>query len=236
RPRAAQPVRWGDRPRPPTGCLGHQAAGHAGEPPGDHRRPVRAADHVRGRRHGQRHDHRATVGGERVDITGQLALITGGASGLGRATAQALLAAGAEVVIFDLPSSAGERTAAELGERATFAAGDVTDPDSVAAALDLAATKGALRVVVNCAGIVNGFRTVSKRGPFPLADFRRVIDVNLVGTFNVIRLAAERIAATEPLGEERGVIISTASVAAFDGQIGQAAYSASKAGVAGMTL
>jgi NAD(P)-dependent dehydrogenase (short-subunit alcohol dehydrogenase family) len=106
----------------------------------------------------------------------------------------------------------------------------------VTAALDLAATLGTLRVAVNCAGIVNAAKTVGKRGPFPLEDFQRAINVNLVGTFNVIRLAAERIAAAEPLGEERGVIISTASVAAFDGQVGQAAYSASKGGVAGMTL
>ena len=106
----------------------------------------------------------------------------------------------------------------------------------MSAALDLAGSLGTLRVAVNCAGIVNAARTVGKRGPFPLEEFQRAINVNLVGTFNVIRLAAERIAAAEPLGEERGVIISTASVAAFDGQVGQAAYSASKGGVAGMTL
>nr|WP_152360774.1 3-hydroxyacyl-CoA dehydrogenase [Microlunatus speluncae] len=171
-----------------------------------------------------------------MNIADQVALITGGASGLGFATAQALLAAGARVVLFDLPSSAGAEVAAGLGDGVRFAAGDVTDPDSVSAALDLAGSLGTLRVAVNCAGIVNAAKTVGRRGPFPLEDFQRAINVNLVGTFNVIRLAAERIAAAEPLGEERGVIISTASVAAFDGQVGQAAYSASKGGVAGMTL
>ncbi|MFC7623517.1 3-hydroxyacyl-CoA dehydrogenase [Microlunatus sp. GCM10028923] len=171
-----------------------------------------------------------------MNLAGQVALVTGGASGLGLATARALQAAGAKIVIFDLPSSPGERVAGELGEEARFAAGDVTDPDSVSAALDLAGTVGDLRVLVNCAGIVNAARTVGKRGPFPLEEFQRAINVNLIGTFNVTRLAAERIAATEPLGEERGVIINTASVAAFDGQVGQAAYSASKGGVAAMTL
>ncbi len=171
-----------------------------------------------------------------MNIADQVALITGGASGLGFATARALHDAGARVVLFDLPTSAGEEAAAGLGDGVRFAAGDVTDPDSVSAALDLAASLGTLRVAVNCAGIVNAAKTVGKRGPFPLEDFQRAINVNLVGTFNVIRLAAERIAATEPVGEERGVIISTASVAAFDGQVGQAAYSASKGGVAGMTL
>lgn len=171
-----------------------------------------------------------------MNLAGQVALVTGGASGLGLATARALQATGAKIVIFDLPSSRGEQVAGELGAETRFAAGDVTDPDSVSAALDVAGTLGDLRVLVNCAGIVNAARTVGKRGPFPLEDFQRAISVNLVGTFNVTRLAAERIAATEPVGEERGVIINTASVAAFDGQVGQAAYSASKGGVAAMTL
>ncbi|GAB3765930.1 3-hydroxyacyl-CoA dehydrogenase [Microlunatus parietis] len=171
-----------------------------------------------------------------MNLAGQVVLVTGGASGLGLATARALQAAGAKIVIFDLPSSRGEQVAGELGEQVRFAAGDVTDPDSVSAALDLAGTLGDLRVLVNCAGIVNAARTVGKRGPFPLEEFQRAIMVNLVGTFNVTRLAAERISAVEPLGEERGVIINTASVAAFDGQVGQAAYSASKGGVAAMTL
>lgn len=171
-----------------------------------------------------------------MNLAGQVALVTGAASGLGLATARALHAAGAKIVIFDLPSSPGEQVAGGLGKEVRFAAGDVTDPESVSAALDLAGTIGELRVLVNCAGIVNAARTVGRRGPFPLAEFQRAIMINLVGTFNVTRLAAERIAAAEPLGEERGVIINTASVAAFDGQVGQAAYSASKGGVAAMTL
>jgi NAD(P)-dependent dehydrogenase (short-subunit alcohol dehydrogenase family) len=136
-------------------------------------------------------------------------------------------------VVIDLK---GEEVVAELGERAKFVAANVTDEDAVAKALDVAESMGPLRINVNCAGIGNAVKTVSKNGPFPLDGFRKVVEVNLIGTFNVIRLAAERIAKTEPLGEERGVIVNTASVAAFDGQIGQAAYSASKGGVVGMTL
>lgn len=169
-------------------------------------------------------------------VNDSVALVTGGASGLGLATAKALLDQGASVVILDLPSSNGEAVAKELGDRVRFAAGDVTDEASVTAALDLAESLGPLRVTVNCAGIGNAMKTVGKNGAFPLADFSRVININLVGTFNVIRLAAERIAKTDPVDGERGVIINTASVAAFDGQIGQAAYSASKGGVVGMTL
>ncbi|QKT13386.1 3-hydroxyacyl-CoA dehydrogenase [Rhodococcus sp. W8901] len=169
-------------------------------------------------------------------VSDSVALVTGGASGLGLATAKALLADGASVVILDLPSSNGETVAKELGDRVRFAAGDVTDEASVTAALDLAQSLGPLRVTVNCAGIGNAIRTVGKKGAFPLADFTKIINVNLVGTFNVLRLAAERIAQNEPIDGERGVIINTASVAAFDGQIGQAAYSASKGGVVGMTL
>ncbi|MFC9518063.1 3-hydroxyacyl-CoA dehydrogenase [Nocardiaceae bacterium NPDC056970] len=169
-------------------------------------------------------------------VKDSVALVTGGASGLGLATAKALLADGASVVILDLPSSNGEVVAKELGDRVRFAAGDVTDEASVVAALDLAESLGSLRVTVNCAGIGNAIKTVGKQGAFPLADFTKIINVNLVGTFNVLRLAAERIAETDPIEGERGVIINTASVAAFDGQIGQAAYSASKGGVVGMTL
>ena len=171
-----------------------------------------------------------------MNITDGVALVTGGASGLGLATAKALAAAGARVVILDLPTSAGAERAAELGDTARFAAADVRSEDDVAAALDVADELGTLRVAVNCAGTGNAIRTIGKKGVFPLADFTRIVEINLIGTFNVIRLAAERMVKHDPVGEERGVIINTASVAAFDGQIGQAAYSASKGGVAGMTL
>ncbi|MFC8933268.1 3-hydroxyacyl-CoA dehydrogenase [Rhodococcus sp. NPDC057135] len=169
-------------------------------------------------------------------VNDSVAVVTGGASGLGLATTKALLADGASVVIIDLPSSNGEAIAKELGDRVRFAAADVTDEVAVTAALDVAESLGPLRVAVNCAGIGNAVKTVSKKGAFPLDAFKKVIDVNLIGTFNVLRLAAERISKTEPIDGERGVIINTASVAAYDGQIGQAAYSASKGGVVGMTL
>jgi len=168
-----------------------------------------------------------------VDIKGAVAVVTGGTSGLGLATTKRLLGAGAQVVALDLK---GEEALADLGDRVQFAAGSVTDEAAVSAALDSAESLGPVRVVVNCAGVVNAVKTLSRDGVFPLDEFTKVIQVNLAGTFNVIRLAAERMAKTEPLGEERGVIINTASVAAFDGQIGQAAYSASKGGVVGMTL
>ncbi|MGF0319836.1 3-hydroxyacyl-CoA dehydrogenase [Nocardia fluminea] len=171
-----------------------------------------------------------------MDFVNSSAIVTGGASGLGLATVQELHAKGSKVVIVDLPSSNGAAVAKELGEGAAFAAADVTDESAVAAALDVAESLAPLRIAVNCAGIGNAIKTVGKKGAFPLADFTKVINVNLVGTFNVIRLAAERMSATDPVGEERGVIINTASVAAFDGQIGQAAYSASKGGIVGLTL
>lgn len=170
-----------------------------------------------------------------MDITGQVALVTGGASGLGLATTKALLAQGARVVVLDLGGTPAAEAAAAI-EGVTVVAADVRDEAQVSAALDAADALGDLRVVVNCAGVGDAAKVLGKQGPFPLAQFQRVIDINLVGTFNVIRLAVERMAHTEPIGEERGVIVSTASVAAFDGQIGQAAYTASKAGVAGMTL
>jgi NAD(P)-dependent dehydrogenase (short-subunit alcohol dehydrogenase family) len=163
-----------------------------------------------------------------------VAFVTGGASGLGLASVQALAAQGARVVIVDLPSSDGKAVAESLG--AAFVPADVTSEDAVLTALDAAAELGTLRVAVNCAGIGTAARVVGRNGPFPLDLFRRTIEVNLIGTFNVIRLAAERIARAEPVDGERGVIVNTASVAAFDGQIGQAAYSASKGGVAAMTL
>ena len=168
-----------------------------------------------------------------MEIKDAVAVVTGGASGLGLATAKRLLDRGASVVVIDLK---GEEAVAELGPRARFAQANVTDPEQVSAALDLAEELGPLRINVNCAGIGNAVKTLGKDGPFPLDWFNAVVQVNLIGTFNVLRLSAERIAKTEPLGEERGVIINTASVAAFDGQIGQAAYSASKGCVVGMTL
>lgn len=175
-----------------------------------------------------------------MEIKDAVALVTGGASGLGLATAKALLGEGAQVVILDLPTSKGEEVAKELGDRVRFAPADVTDADAVTAAFDLAESLGPVRVVVNCAGTGSAIKVLSKNGVFPLDEFKRVVNVNLIGTFNVLRLGAERIAKTEPIGssdsQERGVIINTASVAAFDGQIGQAAYSASKGGVVGMTL
>lgn len=170
-----------------------------------------------------------------MQISGCSALVTGGASGLGLATAKVLAEAGAEVIILDLPSSGG----ADVDD-VKFAPADVTNEDQVRAAI--AMTTKPLRIVVNCAGIATAERTLGREGPLPLDHFERVIRVNLIGTFNVIRLAAEAMAATEPIGgedqgeSERGVIVNTASVAAFDGQIGQAAYSASKGGVAAMTL
>ena len=171
-----------------------------------------------------------------MDIEGAVAVVTGGASGLGLATTEVLLAAGAKVVMLDLPSSPGEAVADRLGERVRFAPADVRSEDDVAAALDVADSLGPLRVAVNCAGTGNAIRILGKKGVFPLDDFKKIVDINLIGTFNVIRLAAERMVQHDPIGEERGVVVNTASVAAFDGQIGQAAYSASKAGIVGMTL
>ncbi|HEX2283902.1 MAG TPA: 3-hydroxyacyl-CoA dehydrogenase [Mycobacterium sp.] len=168
-----------------------------------------------------------------MEIKDAVAVVTGGASGLGLATTKRLLDAGAQVVVLDIR---GKEAVDELGDRATFAQTDVTDEAAVTAALDAAESQGPVRIAVNCAGTGNAIRVLGKEGVFPLDAFRKVVEINLIGTFNVIRLAAERMAKIEPIGEERGVIINTASVAAFDGQIGQAAYSASKGGVVGMTL
>ena len=168
-----------------------------------------------------------------MEIRDAVAVVTGGASGLGLATTKRLLDRGAKVVVIDLK---GEEVVNELGDRAKFVSANVTDEAAVTEALDVAESLGTLRINVNCAGIGNAIKTFSKNGAFPLDEFKKVINVNLIGTFNVLRLAAERIAKSEPIGEERGVIINTASVAAFEGQIGQAAYSASKGGVVGMTL
>jgi NAD(P)-dependent dehydrogenase (short-subunit alcohol dehydrogenase family) len=171
-----------------------------------------------------------------MNIDGCSAIVTGGASGLGNATARALTQAGAHVIVLDLPSSEGEKAATALGPTARFVAADVANEDQVRAAVDQATEIGPLRVVVNCAGIATPGKVLGRDGVLPLEQFERVIRVNLIGTFNVVRLAAAAMVATEPLGEERGVIVNTASVAAFDGQIGQPAYSASKGGVAAMTL
>jgi NAD(P)-dependent dehydrogenase (short-subunit alcohol dehydrogenase family) len=163
-------------------------------------------------------------------------LVTGGASGLGAATVRAVVAEGASALIVDLPSSSASELAAELGERTRFAAADVRDEDQVQAAVAAATQLGTLRVVVNCAGVATPGRVISKRGVLPLETFRTVIDINLVGTFNVLRLAAAAMIDNEPLDGDRGTVIMTASVAAFDGQIGQAAYAASKGGIVGLTL
>ena len=176
-------------------------------------------------------------------IEGAVALVTGGASGLGRATAEGLVAAGARVVLADLASSDGAAVAEGLGDAARFVPTDVTSEDDVARALDAADALGGARVVVSCAGIVLAQRVLGRSGVHALDAFRRVVDVNLVGTFNVVRLAAERMLALDPLGpdgpdpdgEERGVVVQTASVAAFDGQVGQAAYAPTQASVAGLT-
>jgi NAD(P)-dependent dehydrogenase (short-subunit alcohol dehydrogenase family) len=173
-----------------------------------------------------------------MEIKGITALVTGGASGLGGATAERLVAGGANVVLLDRDAERGEAHAKHLGDAARFAQADVTSEEQVQAAIDLAqSTFGALNVLVNCAGIGMAMRTIGKQGPHPLDVFETVIRINLIGTFNCIRLASAVLSENDPndLGE-RGVIINTASVAAYDGQIGQAAYSASKGGIVGMTL
>ncbi|MGO3179273.1 MAG: 3-hydroxyacyl-CoA dehydrogenase [Brevibacterium linens] len=171
-----------------------------------------------------------------MDLTNTVALVTGGASGLGRATTERLLAAGAQVVMVDLNAEVGQQVAAELGESAHFVTADVTNEEQVQAAVDTATGLGALRVVVNCAGVATPGKLVSRKGPLPLEAFQKVLNINIVGTVNVCRLAAAAMQDQEADGEERGVIINTASVAAFDGQIGQIAYSASKGAVAAVTL
>ena len=173
-----------------------------------------------------------------MEIANSVALVTGGASGLGAATVQTLLAAGGRAVILDREGSPGADLARELGDAARFVAADVTREDQVRAAVAAARQAfGGLHIAVNCAGVGVAAKTISKRGPFPLELFAKCIEVNLIGTFNVIRLAAEAMAEGTPGPDgERGVIVNTASVAAFEGQIGQAAYSASKGGVVGMTL
>jgi len=171
-----------------------------------------------------------------MDFQGLAAIVTGGSSGLGGGTAAALASAGAKVTLFDVNEEAGRAHAEKID--GTFVKVDVTDEQSVDAGLDAAEkAHGPARVLVNCAGIVMGAKTVGREAkPFPLDSFRKVVDVNLVGSFNVLSKFAARLSAEEALGEERGVIINTASVAAFDGQMGQAAYSASKGAIVGMTL
>ena len=165
-------------------------------------------------------------------------LITGGASGLGAATARLLASGGGNVVIMDINEELGQALVGELGSGARFSKTDVTDTASIQAAVDLAQESfGAVQGLVNCAGIGTALRVVGKEGPHDLDAFTRVVTVNLIGTFNAIRLAATAMSTGEPNADgERGVIVNTASVAAFDGQIGQAAYSASKGGIVGMTL
>jgi 3-hydroxyacyl-CoA dehydrogenase / 3-hydroxy-2-methylbutyryl-CoA dehydrogenase len=166
------------------------------------------------------------------------ALVAGGASGLGAATARALHEAGARVLIADLNAELGEALAAELGEGASFAAADVTDADAVGAAVEAAsAGEGGLRISVCCAGVGWVGRTAGKEGAHDLEVYSKVVGVNLIGTFNVLRLACEAMNSNQPDGGgERGVCVNTASIAAFDGQIGQVAYASSKAGVVGLTL
>ncbi len=171
-----------------------------------------------------------------MDINGVAAIVTGGASGLGGATARMLAANGATVTVFDLNDAAGEAVAAEIG--GLFARVDVTDEASVTAGLDAAeAAHGVARILVNCAGVAPAIKTVGREQvPHPMADFRRAIEINLVGSFLVLSRFAARLVAADAIGEERGVIINTASVAAYEGQVGQVAYAASKGGVVAMTL
>jgi NAD(P)-dependent dehydrogenase (short-subunit alcohol dehydrogenase family) len=173
-----------------------------------------------------------------MEVNGNTFLVSGGASGLGGATARLLAQSGANVVIADVNKEKGGALALELGPNARFVETDVTDEESVKSAVGAAvAAFGVLRGAINCAGVGVAEKTVGKEGPHSLASFKRIIEVNLIGTFNVIRLAASQMAAQAPTsGGERGVVVNTASIAAFDGQIGQAAYSASKGGIVGMTL
>ncbi len=174
-----------------------------------------------------------------MNIDGKVAVITGGASGIGAATTRRIVDAGGQVAILDLNEELGNALANELGDAVRYENVNVTDEDSVAAAIDsTVAVFGAVHICCNYAGIGTPGRTVGRDGPLPLDHFKRVVDVNLIGTFNVLRLAAAQMLNHDPVTDDgcRGVIINTASVAAYEGQIGQAAYSASKGGVVGMTL
>lgn len=178
------------------------------------------------------------IDGEFMNIKDKTAIITGGASGLGEACARQLVAKGANVAIFDIEMDKGEALATDLGSKAISIKADVTSEESIQEGISRTIDAfGAVHIVVNCAGAGPPMKVLSKNGPFPLDQFSRVIQLNLVGTFNVIRLGVEQMVKNEPdESGDKGVIINTASVAAFDGQIGQAAYSASKAGIVGMTL
>jgi len=172
-----------------------------------------------------------------MQISGNVFVVTGGGSGLGAATARMIAERGGKVVLVDVNPEAGAKIAAELGANARFVKADVTSDESARAAFAAANAMGTLRGLVNCAGIAPAERVVGREGPHSLDNFARTIGINLIGSFNMIRLAAEIIAKTEPDSDgERGVIVSTASAAAFDGQLGQAAYAASKGGVVAMTL
>lgn len=172
-----------------------------------------------------------------MQIENSVFVVTGGGSGLGAATARMLIERGASVVLADVNPEAGNATAAELGAQAAFVATDVTDEASARAAFERAAAFGQLRGLVNCAGVAPAEKVVGREGPHRLESFARTVSINLIGTFNMVRLAAEAMSKGEPdAGGERGVIVNTASVAAFDGQIGQAGYASSKAGVVGLTL
>ena len=172
-----------------------------------------------------------------MQLQGNVFFVTGGASGLGEATARMLIDSGAHAVVADVNEASGERLVSELGKGVRFARVDVTDEASVRKGLEAASELGTLRGVINAAGIVLAERVVGRNGPHAIDGFARVIQVNLLGTFNVIRLASAIMTENEPTSSgERGVIVNTASISAFDGQIGQAAYAASKGGVVGMTL
>jgi NAD(P)-dependent dehydrogenase (short-subunit alcohol dehydrogenase family) len=173
-----------------------------------------------------------------MKIAGCVALVTGGASGLGEATARALVATGAKVAIFDMDQERGKALAQELGDSARFFAIDITSEEAVASAIESTVKAfGSLHVAINCAGVATPGKIVGKKGPLPLDRFEKVVAINLSGTFNIMRLAAVKMMENAPNADgEKGVVINTASVAAFEGQIGQAAYAASKAAVAGLTL
>jgi NAD(P)-dependent dehydrogenase (short-subunit alcohol dehydrogenase family) len=173
-----------------------------------------------------------------MNVKNSVAVVTGGASGLGEACVRSLLSAGAKIAILDFAADRREKIAAELGKEVIFAQTDVADDAGVQGAIDKTMKAfGAINIVINCAGAAIPMKVLSKKGPMPLAAFNRTIQINLVGTFNVIRLAVEQMVKNPPdVDGEKGVIINTSSVAAFDGQIGQADYSASKGGIVAMTL